>query len=241
MSTAAAGTCAYHPDRPSAGTCANCNQPICFGCETKVADQTVCQRCVGAIKARIASQMQPPSSQPVIPTPAYGSPQPTSGAPPSVTPVLAPPPGTYPPAGSYQPGQPGSALYPPYAQQPVYDPAADMMHVGHVFGAIGLSFLAGVFGLAAWFAFVYFTNLNIAIFAIGLGWLIGIAAVKGAGGRGGNVVAMISAIVAFIVCGLGVLPSFLEGKAWGYLFGLICLFYGVRRAYVTPLNAPKSW
>jgi hypothetical protein len=205
--------CAYHPDRPSAGSCSECQQPICLGCQMQIAGKTVCQQCVSAIRQRVAGEV------------AAGS-----------APVPASPPYAYAPAASA--ASAGTAYQ---DTAPAYRPAMEAMSARHVFGGLALGFLAGLAGLAAWIAFVYFTEWNLALIAIGIGWLIGIASVKGAGGRGGNVVAMISAILAFIFCGAGVLLFSMGSGAGGWLFGLVCLFFGVRRAYATPMAAGEHW
>ncbi len=211
--------CFYHPERPSAGRCTECQQPLCLGCQMQVAGKTVCQQCVSAIRQRIAGEMGQGAT-------------PTQSAPP-------PPPYAY--AQTTQ-NTADTGVYQPYA--PTFNAPIESMGVKHVLGGLGLGFLAGVVGLIGWIAFVYFTKSNLALIAIGIGWLIGIASVKGAGGRGGNVIAIISAILALIFCGGGLLLFSIGvdgGSAWHWIFSLACLVYGVQRAYITPMAADNHW
>jgi hypothetical protein len=132
-----------------------------------------------------------------------------------------------------------SGVYQPYT--PPIPAHTEAIGIKHVFGGFALGFLAGIAGLVAWFAVVYFLSWNFGLFAIGVGWLIGVGTVKGSGGRGGNVVAIMSALLAFFFCGIGVLPSFMEGDLWGLVFGLFCLFFGVQQAYKTPMTVENHW
>lgn len=215
----AVSPCYYHSERPAAGNCTECQQPLCLGCQMVVAGKTVCQPCVSAIRARIAGEMAPGDAA------AQSLPAPSP-----------PPPYSY----AQTTADTTDAAYQPYA--PAYNSSAESIGVKHVLGGLGLGFLAGFVGLIAWIAFVYFTGFNLALIAIGIGWLIGIATVKGAGGRGGTVVALLSAIMALIFCGIGVLLfSIGGGGAWHWIFSLFCLVYGVQRAYATPMSADKHW
>jgi hypothetical protein len=216
--------CFYHPERSSLESCTECRQPICLSCLSQVAGKTVCQNCVNAIRQRVASEMTEgtvaPSTVPPPPPPPH----------PSAPYMYA---STTQENGVYQPYAPPV----PYPTHPT-----EAMGIKHVFGGFGLGFLAGLVGLIAWVAFVYITNFNIALLAVALGWLIGVATTKGAGGRGGNVVAIMSAIMAFFFCGIGFLLFLGDGaQAWDWIFGLLCLFFGVQQAYKTPISAEKSW
>jgi hypothetical protein len=71
--------CAYHPSHPSTAVCSQCQAPLCSQCVEMVANQPVCRSCVGAIRARVAAQMNAPAipiSQPGYPA----SVPPSSGA-----------------------------------------------------------------------------------------------------------------------------------------------------------------
>lgn len=52
-----AGPCYYHPDTPAVDTCVQCGMPICQQCRDRVADKSVCRKCVGAVRARLEQQM----------------------------------------------------------------------------------------------------------------------------------------------------------------------------------------
>ncbi len=53
----AVAACSYHPDQISSTACSQCGRPLCSGCVETVANQPVCRNCVGAIRARVAAQM----------------------------------------------------------------------------------------------------------------------------------------------------------------------------------------
>ncbi len=214
MSTLSEMNCFYHPDRPASETCTECREAICPECEEVVAGKVVCRQCVSAIRERIASEIA--EADPAEPETSYG--------------VAA--------VGIGDPQPAATGVYQAYAPPPAH---AQAIGLKHIFGGFALGLLAGIAGLAAWFGVVYFLSWNFALFAIGVGWLIGVGTVKGAGGRGGNVVALMSALLAFFFCGIGVLPSFLEGNLWGVVFGLFCLFFGIQQAYKTPMSVPDHW
>ena len=62
----AAATCFYHADQVASTACAQCAVPLCGQCAQNVAGKSVCRRCVEAIRARVASEMNPgaPAAQP---------------------------------------------------------------------------------------------------------------------------------------------------------------------------------
>jgi hypothetical protein len=216
MSVISETNCFYHPDRAAEDTCTECGQPICPECQTLIAGKTVCRQCVSAIRERVAREMS------------------TGSVAAQTAPMQQM---TAPSAQSTDPSE--SGVYQPYV--PPVPTHTRAMGIGHVFGGFGLGFLAGVVGLVAWLAIVSVLPFNSALFAVGLGWLIGVAATKGAGGRGGNVVAMMSALLALIFCGIGVLLFSSGGEAWGWIFGLLCLFFGVQQAYKTPMTVENHW
>ncbi|MBC8102507.1 MAG: hypothetical protein H7Z41_07945 [Cytophagales bacterium] len=197
--TTTSENCAVHPDRPSAGDCAECGQPACLGCQMTVAGKTVCQSCVAAIRARVAGEMNAST---------------VTGEPP-----------------------PAPVLLQSQMSAPTLIPlTSTALGIGNVLGGLGLGFLAGIVSTAAWMAFFNQWNFNIAFFAIGVGWLIGVGVVKGSGGHGGNVMALLSAIMAFLFCAAGLLLT-LSTDLWGIVFSLLSLFWGVQQAYRTPLHA----
>ena len=206
--------CFYHPDTPASERCTECRQAICRECEEVIAGKIVCRQCVSAIRERIAAEMA------------------EAGTAEAQTPYGVSAVG----AGNFH--SPETGVYQAYAPPPAHTRAIGLKHV---FGGFALGFLAGIAGLAAWFGIVYFLKWNFGLFAIAVGWLIGVGTVKGAGGRGGNVVALMSALLAFFFCGIGVLPSFLEGNLWGVVFGLFCLFFGIQQAYKTPMSVEDHW
>lgn len=73
------GTCYYHPDAPAADTCVQCGMAICQNCRERVAEKTVCRKCVGAVRARLEQQMAaggPPTGaapQNLTGSPAYAA------------------------------------------------------------------------------------------------------------------------------------------------------------------------
>lgn len=187
----------------------------------EVAGKAVCQRCVTAIRARVAGEMgaspQPgamPSPQPVASQSPYGY---SSGT---------VPPGGYPPPASDTSG----VAYQPYGAATPAPPAPAGMSIGNVFGGIGLGLLAAIGGTIAWVALVWAVHFNLSLLAIGVGFLIGVAVVKGTGGRGGAVAATISALIALVFLAVGAL---LTSSA---IFGIFCVAVGVYQAYRTPMN-----
>lgn len=71
-----AGPCYYHPDAPAVDTCVQCGMPICQPCRDRVAEKTVCRKCVGAVRARLQQQMAAggPQSAGAAPQNLSGSP-----------------------------------------------------------------------------------------------------------------------------------------------------------------------
>lgn len=67
------GPCYYHPDAPAVDTCVQCGMSICQQCRDRVAEKTVCRKCVGAVRARLEQQM------------AAGGPQTGAAAPQNLT------------------------------------------------------------------------------------------------------------------------------------------------------------
>jgi hypothetical protein len=66
----AAATCYHHPDQLSSTACSQCGIPLCNGCVETVANQSVCRNCVGAIRNRIAGEMNTPTRpMAVVPMP----------------------------------------------------------------------------------------------------------------------------------------------------------------------------
>jgi len=49
--------CYYHPDAPATTVCVQCGMPICDACRDTVSGKDVCNKCVGAIRARLEGQM----------------------------------------------------------------------------------------------------------------------------------------------------------------------------------------
>jgi tetratricopeptide (TPR) repeat protein len=128
---------------------------------------------------------------------------------------------------------------------PVYEPQPP----GRTFLAIFLSFLAGAIGVAIWVAFVFFTNFNLALIGIGVGFLIGLGASIGYG-REGKTPAIIAVIMAVIFVGgfsaLNLLGGFLLGKrsgfgtAWSVIFNVLCTIWGIQQAYKTASSPVDS-
>ncbi len=153
-----ARNCVNHGERPSAGNCTECRQPICFGCQMMVAGKSVCQNCVAAIRARVSGEIN------------------TSGAE-----VMAPP-APY----SYSAGTTGSAYaYQPVVSTvaEIEDLHAPPSALGLLTGS-GLGLLAGVICAFLYSKFIFATHFNIAYIAIGVGVVIGYAVVFGSK-RGG--------------------------------------------------------
>ena len=59
-----AATCFYHPGQVASTACAQCSAPLCAACTETVAGKSVCRRCVAAIRARVASQINPTAPSP---------------------------------------------------------------------------------------------------------------------------------------------------------------------------------
>jgi hypothetical protein len=187
-----------------------------------VAGKSVCQRCVAAIRARIAAE-----------TPVAAAPIPSVAAPmPLPAPVAPPPSSGYSVPGAYAPPPaPGFAAPQVVAGRPVAVAAVrPPMNVGNYLAGICLGVLAGTIGTVAWVALVCLIKFNLSLLAIGDGMLIGLAVIKGTGGRGGQKVAILSAIIALVFLGIGAL---LTSSA---IFGVFCVFFGVLQAYQTPMR-----
>ena len=140
---------------------------------------------------------------------------------------------------------------PPSPASPVYEPSVyapparseAAPGIGRALLAIFLATLAAGIGVALWVTFIIVTKFNIAFIAIGIGWLTGFAAVKGYG-QGGKTPAVIAAVVAGLFIGGWTLFDILLsvkgegglGASWSVIFNVLCLFWGVQRAYQTPLT-----
>jgi hypothetical protein len=111
---------------------------------------------------------------------------------------------------------------------------------GRTFLSIVLAFFAALIGTVLWIAFVLLTKFNLALIAIGVGWLTGFAAAKGYG-HGAKTPGIIAAICSFIFIGgftgLDLVGSVMSEKGfqmgWSVLFNILCLFWGVQQAYKT--------
>jgi hypothetical protein len=126
--------------------------------------------------------------------------------------------------------------------------------------------LGGALGALIWFAVVTATDLKLGIVAIGVGILVGRGAVFGAGGRGGQGIALLSVVVAIVAMGVGeylmvnhAVLKYMAGhqiaapasgfigldlfaKVYGADFGFMDLvFYGIgaHQAWRQPAAAPE--
>ncbi len=190
------------------------------------------------------------------------------GGTPSVAPTppapVAPPPGPAPlglgtlgslgGAGSAPPAPPAAPWASAAPAAPFERPAASVQRErefqppGRTFLSVVLAFVAGLVGTALWVAFVYFTNFNLALIGIGVGFLIGLGASMGYG-RDGKTPAIIAIVMAVIFIGgfsaLNVLGSFLIGKSglrssWSVVFNVLCTFWGIQQAYKTASSPVDS-
>ncbi|MES2459517.1 MAG: hypothetical protein V4671_02980 [Armatimonadota bacterium] len=163
VSATAAQNCVNHQERPSAGECTECHQPICFGCQMTVAGKTVCQNCVAALRARVSSSVPNPAATVPAQGPDYNYYSGTSGSEYSYKPVIS-------------------------TVEDVEDLHAPPSAVGFLIGS-GLGLAAGVFCAYLYAKFIFATHMNITYIAIGVGFVIGWAVVFGSK-RGGFIPGM---------------------------------------------------
>ncbi len=155
------------------------------------------------------------------------------------------------PAAPAQPAAPWTSAAPP---PPFENPTRhanrerEIEPPGRTFLSVVLAFVAGLVGTALWVAFVYFTNFNLALIGIGVGFLIGLGASMGYG-RDGKTPAIIAIVMAVIFIGgfsaLNILGSFLIGKSglrstWSLVFNVLCTFWGIQQAYKTASSPVDS-
>lgn len=81
----AAAPCFYHPDQVASTACVQCAVPLCPQCTETVANKSVCRRCVSAIRARIANQVNSEAAS--VQPPGTGMWPPARTASPSATPA----------------------------------------------------------------------------------------------------------------------------------------------------------
>jgi hypothetical protein len=72
----AAAACFYHADQVASTACAQCHVPLCGQCVETVANRPVRRNCVGAIRARVAAEMNTSAGPSAGPS-AYPSAMPT--------------------------------------------------------------------------------------------------------------------------------------------------------------------
>ena len=73
----------------------------------------------------------------------------------------------------------------------------------NIFGAVGFGLVAAVISAIIWYAIAAITNYKVGIVAIGVGWLVAQAVIRGAGRKRGPVVQLISVIAIIFAMGLG--------------------------------------
>jgi hypothetical protein len=98
----------------------------------------------------------------------------------------------------YQAGGDSAAFARPVAPAPL-SPAAPVPYGRSLLFAV----LGGAGGALIWFAVVTATDMKLGIVAIGVGILVGKGAVLGAGGRGGQGLALLAVVVALVAMGAG--------------------------------------
>ena len=87
-------------------------------------------------------------------------------------------------------------------EEPAPRPLAIVADPEFPFMGVLLGAAAGVVGAFVWYGFVALTDIKLGLVAVGVGWLVGLAAVKGAGG-GGMQLAVLSLIIAVLSMALG--------------------------------------
>lgn len=128
-----------------------------------------------------------------------------------------------------------SAPVAPSVEAYVPEPPAS---VGRALLSVVLATVSSIVGVVIWAIIAIW--INISFLAIGVGWLTGFAAAKGYG-SGGRVPAAIAAVVSGLFIGLwttlNMYISFRNGgglgATWSVIFNILCLFWGVQRAYQT--------
>ncbi len=161
-------TCYYHPDQSATAACVQCGMPICEQCRDIVADKTVCNHCVGQMRARVERELAA--------NPVSGMPQIQMGQQAPAAPGVWPPP---PMAGA--------------ASVPALPLAAP--GIGRILAGVGLAVVLGLIGTALWVAITVFAHFELSLVAIGVGWLCGWGALQGCG-QGGKTAAIIGAVSA---------------------------------------------
>jgi tetratricopeptide (TPR) repeat protein len=130
----------------------------------------------------------------------------------------------------------------PQAQQQLPLAEEVPLTAGRVALGFALGFLAGCVGMVLWYFISQALNMVGVIIAIGVGWLIGLATVKGCGQGGKTPARIAGGVTAFFLVPtclfLGLVPL-LGGSRdfWGLLVYGLCLYFGIQRAYFTALTA----
>ena len=79
--------------------------------------------------------------------------------------------------------------------------------------AAGLGILAAIAGAAIYYGVIALANLEIGIIAIAIGYMVGWAVRKGAGGRGGRRFQVLAVVLTYCAIGLAYAPLFLGNSS----------------------------
>lgn len=211
--TGATATCAFHPDRPAVDACARREEPICAECRTMVAGKPVCRRCVEEVRQEVLREQETaPQGRMYVP------------------PIAA--------TSSNTEQQDNGAF--PQMQRVATATAAGPVSPLQLLAGIGLGLAAGLISTIAWVALVAAIKWNFSLFAVGVGWLIGFAVVKGTG-RGGVAPAVVGGVLSLLFVGVGSWLTRSAGDA-GIIFGLgffelFCIGFAVYEGVIIPLRA----
>lgn len=170
-------SCAVHPEFEATGRCTRCGRATCAACARALDGQPYCAECEAELARKLAARQ---ASTPTSPTAPVAIPPPPAGAAPF---------GQESTEGGD--GRPAEAFPPPSpATNRPLEPPPGMAR------PLLFALAAGVVGAFAWYLSVRVSDMKLGLVAIGVGWLVGRAAVLGGGGRGSSGVAAGSVAVA---------------------------------------------
>jgi hypothetical protein len=118
--------------------------------------------------------------------------------------------------------------------------------------AAGLGILAAIAGAALYYGVIALANLEIGIIAIAIGYMVGWAVRKGAGGRGGRRFQVLAVLLTYWAVGLAYAPLFLRNSsmplpvAFFYVFALPIMVItgggtGIITAIIIAVGLRQAW
>jgi hypothetical protein len=118
--------------------------------------------------------------------------------------------------------------------------------------AAGLGFVAAIAGAALYYGVIALANLEIGIIAIAIGYMVGWAVRKGAGGRGGRRFQVLAVVLTYWAVGLAYAPLILRNSsmplpmAFFYVFALPVMVItaggtGIITAIIIAVGLRQAW